>query len=51
MAEETYSRLIVDLESVVGVAGALVSHEVQIVDVEVWISVEAESNTEVKYNP
>lgn len=51
MAEETYSRLIVDLESVVGVAATLLSHEVQIVEVEIWVSVEAVSNTEVKRSP
>lgn len=44
------SRLIVDLESVVGVAGGVVSHEVQIVEVEVWIKVEIEPSTEVKKN-
>lgn len=47
MAEED-SRLIVNLESVVGIAGGVLSHEVQIVEVEIWVSVEAESNTEVK---
>lgn len=51
MAEETDSRLIVDLESVVGVAATLLSHEVQIVEVEIWVSVEAVSITEVKKSP
>lgn len=39
--------LIVDVESVVGVAVSLVLHVAQTVDVEVRVSVEAESNTKV----
>lgn len=43
----TEDKLIVDVESVVGVAVSLVLHVAQIVDVEVRVNVEAESGTKV----